>query len=201
VGFVSLLAADFQSKVISNGGYTTTLSAYGANPQLSLSVIYRLEEDVALRYSFTRVVTRQVGTFSGSVIGDVIDDEEFYHFGVGLMKHLFKVRGKFRPYAEVDVGYSLASGLYTISNIGGIFSGLNGGVDVSAGGVFLGLRLGADWQISEKVTVVPEVSYVKTYYKEGTVNATTTTMYSQGQRTAALNDTRLSISVGVRYWL
>lgn len=199
-GFALLSGSRFSAGTSTTGGYSIARTAVSSAIPLGIGVGYRLSESLMLRYFVTRMKTSQTGQFSGSVGGTAVYEHEFYHFGAGAVKH-FEPIGKLRPYAGVEAGYSLDSGLYTLSGFEGIFAGLNGGVDVNSTGFFFGARGGADWQLDPKWSVFADLGYQLTLYGDGKVNRTTTSFYTAGETVPYSSASRILLMVGGRYWL
>lgn len=198
-GYALLMGERFQDRAVTTGGYITTTLAQKTAINFSLGVWHRLHDDLVLRYFVTRMTTSQDAVVSGSTSGSKADSHEFYHFGFGVTKTF--PRGRFIPHLGLDLGYTMDSGLYTYTGFSGIFSGLNGGVDINAGGIFVGGRVGADYEIVPDWYVFSELIFQHSFLGEAKVKATTTTFYSADETVTAQPFSRLMLSVGVRYWL
>jgi hypothetical protein len=199
-GFAMLSGQRFQDQVDTTGGYSITTPGASSAIPLGIGVGYRLSDSLTLRYSVTRMKTTQTGQYSGSVSGKAVYEHDFYHFGFGVLRY-FNTSETLRPYAGVDAGYAFDSGLFTLTGFEGIFSGLNGGVDVNSSGLFFGVRGGADWQLDRKWSLFGELAYQLTLYGNGKVNASTTSFYTAGGTVPYSSASRIMLLVGGRFWL
>lgn len=196
-GLGLLLGSRFDGRSETTGAYTITSAAATGGLYLAIGGMYRFSEDLRLRYFVTRQTTVQDGAFSGSVTGKIRYENDFYHFGVGLVKRWGKNR--LRPYAEIDAGYTLDSALWTLSEFSGIFSGLNGQVDVNAGGVFAGARAGAEWEFSSQWSAYGELIFHHAFLGQPKVHASTTSLYTAGLTFESQPMSRALAAVGARY--
>lgn len=192
-----LLGSRFQARTETTGGYTITTPAASKGIYLAFGGTYELQDDLALRYFMTRQSSTAEGAFGGSVTGAIKYENDYYHFGAGLVKRWGHER--LRPYAEIDAGYALDSGLWTLSGFSGIFEGLNGQVDINSGGIFAGARGGVEWLLPPSFSVFAEILFHHAFLGKRTVKATTTSLYTEGLELESQPVSRALLSVGGRY--
>ncbi|MBS1958279.1 MAG: hypothetical protein JST80_02285 [Bdellovibrionales bacterium] len=183
---------------IASGSATGVMGAYQNSIGWSIGFGKHLSPTQSIFATFKHYGGKQDTTLSSSgQTGTLAGADSFTLFGVGF-RHAFST-STFAPFLEAQVGYGSASTTITTTGFTAGLAGYNGVTEFSSSSLWFALKLGANWNVSDSISVVPSVGYEKYSGSTATVKSSTSTLYTTGQSITASASGWLTFGANLQY--